>query len=423
MPAWAGVVGVGLVWGARTIRDDPSQLIGAPPFAGQWHRRELTTLLPAAAFALLCLAFGPPLFRRIHITLVPLLAGVTASVWATLLAASDGIRHLADPLTTRYEYLPLADTITSPGAFVDTFVRQLPGYPTHVRGHPPGAPLAFWLLQRLGLDGPDWAAALVLVSWGVAVAAAIVACRRTAGSEAARRAAPFVALAPAALWAGVSADALFAGVTAVGIAVLVVAANNEPHRPRWITIVLAGAGGVLIGVALHLSYGVAPLVVIPVAVLIMRRRLDLLAIAGLGALGVAGAFAVQGFWWLDGLEATRAEYWKGVARHRSWTYYLSAGNPAAFALATGPAWVLGLARLTRGRLQPWLPALAASGAVLVANLSGLSKGEVERIWLPYVPWVVLGAGSLSPGPARLRVLLGCQVLIGLVLQATLKSPW
>ena len=44
-----------------------------------------------------------------------------------------------------------------------------------------------------------------------------------------------------------------------------------------------------------------------------------------------------------------------------------------------------------GRLGGLVP-LAAVAAILAADLSGLSKAEVERIWLPFAVW-------LPPAPA------------------------
>ncbi|MGW5672640.1 hypothetical protein ACWEVO_32705, partial [Micromonospora sp. NPDC003776] len=45
-----------------------------------------------------------------------------------------------------------------------------------------------------------------------------------------------------------------------------------------------------------------------------------------------------------------------------------------------------------------LPAGAAL-VVLTADLSGMSKAEVERIWLPFVVWLLVAAAHL-PAPAR-----------------------
>ena len=43
--------------------------------------------------------------------------------------------------------------------------------------------------------------------------------------------------------------------------------------------------------------------------------------------------------------------------------------------------------------------LAALAAVLLADASGLSKAETERIWLPFAVWLTAGAAAL-PNPRR-----------------------
>ena len=62
------------------------------------------------------------------------------------------------------------------------------------------------------------------------------------------------------------------------------------------------------------------------------------------------------------------------------------------------------ATLSRARAA-WRPALlpaAALAAVLVANLSQMSRGETERIWLPFVPWLALAAPGTAAGGWRPR---------------------
>ena len=51
----------------------------------------------------------------------------------------------------------------------------------------------------------------------------------------------------------------------------------------------------------------------------------------------------------------------------------------------------------------------------------MSKAEVERIWLPFVPWLLLSVALL---PERWRRLgLGVQMLVALVLQHLLYTSW
>jgi hypothetical protein len=341
-------------------------------------------------------------------------AGLTATVWAGLLAARDG---WATPFNRPSEYLRAAVAIDSPHEFLRTFATSAPDYPTHVKGHPPGATLAFWLLDRVGLRGAGWAAVVVVVAWGIAVAAVVAALAAVAGRGAARRAAPFVALSPAAVWAGFSADALFAATIATGVALVILATAQRGARAT----AMAAVGGAVLGLSLHLTYGAVPLLVVPALVVIHRRRFDLVLPAALGAALVTAVFVAAGFWWLDGLAVTHQEYWDGVAARRPWPYHLLAGNPAALALAAGPAFAAGLGRLRRGDTAAWLVPVGALVAVTVANVSGLSKGEVERIWLPYVPWLLTASVFLPVG--RQRTWLAAQAGVALVLQAVLRSPW
>jgi hypothetical protein len=129
--------------------------------------------------------------------------------------------------------------------------------------------------------------------------------------------------------------------------------------------------------------------------------------------------ASAGFWWPDGLAATREAYWDGVGGDRPGLYLTLAGNPAALALAVGPATAAGLARVAAGPAARWSRALpvAALVAVAAADLSQMSRGEVERIWLPFVPWLALAA------PGHRRAWLGAQVALAVVLQSVLLSPW
>jgi hypothetical protein len=114
------------------------------------------------------------------------------------------------------------------------------------------------------------------------------------------------------------------------------------------------------------------------------------------------------------LAATGDRYWAGIASERPVLYLTLLGNPAALALATGPAVAVGLWRLRR---RPELLPLAAVAAVCLADLSQMSRGEVERIWLPFVPWLALAA------PGNRRGWLAAQVGVAVALQSSLVSAW
>ena len=70
---------------------------------------------------------------------------------------------------------------------------------------------------------------------------------------------------------------------------------------------------------------------------------------------------------------------------------------------------------------PVLLTLAAVAIIVLADASSLSKAEVERIWLPFVPWLLLGAALLPPRWRRFG--LGAGVVTALVVQHLLHTAW
>jgi hypothetical protein len=421
--AVAGTVALALV-GAATVagwllnrRHVPIHAGAAPLYAG-WlpHLGPGTPF--AVAVAIVVVAWGPPLtarwpWRRL------LVAGYAAATgWTFALALVDGwSRGLARRLTVQAEYLYEVPRITDIPATLRGFASHIldfqPGsWSTHTAGHPPGALLLFVLLDQIGLGGGSWAA-VVCVLVGASVAVWIPLTLRALGDEASARACvPFVVLFPGAVWMGVSADAVFAGVAAAGLACL------AAHR-----LAVAMLGGMLLGLALYLSYGLVLAVLLAMAVVVLARRPATLLAAGLGVAMVAGAFTAAGFWWVDGYRLVVIRYNQGWAAQRPYTYWVWA-DLACLALAAGPtaAPILRRAAATVRRRSPAavLP-VAAAAAMLLADLSGLSKAEVERIWLPYAVWLTAGAGLL-PVSSR-RWWLAIQAGTALAVNHLLLTNW
>ena len=103
---------------------------------------------------------------------------------------------------------------------------------------------------------------------------------------------------------------------------------------------------------------------------------------------------------------------------RPYGYFLLA-DLAVFLLMIGPAAVAGIARINLRRgTAGWL-VIAALVAVVISDLSGYMRGEVERIWLPYAPWVVVAAAALT----HMRGWLLLQVAVALAVQGLVISPW
>ncbi|XRQ08225.1 hypothetical protein ACN3XK_68955, partial [Actinomadura welshii] len=77
------------------------------------------------------------------------------------------------------------------------------------------------------------------------------------------------------------------------------------------------------------------------------------------------------------------------------------------------------AALSNRRPLAWLVGAALIG-LLTLDISGVTRGEVERIWLPYAAWVIAAAAHHKP-PAR--PWLSAQTTLTLTLQALILSPW
>lgn len=388
--AWTGLVVVASLVGVRWRTD---WKVKAPPLTGavDWP---VFPLVPVA------LLFGLWLARRLpgwcaaaswrRMLLVVALVSVA---WGGALALVRGPSGLDRGLATPHEYPAVVDDVDrlGVGPFVETFTdpEVLAGYPVHVEGHPVGAALLFVGLDRIGLGGSAGAAAFLVLVGAAIAPLVLVAVREVAGGSRARQAAPFLAIGPMAIWTVTSADALFAAVGAAAVVLVVLASGRSS---TWGRLGLGVAGGVAFGVGAQLSYGLVPLVLVPAVVAVARRRWDVLGAACAGGLLVLGGVGLAGFWWFDGLAATHDRYWAGIGARRPFAYFAPLGNPAALAICVGPAAVVAVARLRDRRL--WLLVGGALAAVVVADLSGLSKAEVERIWLPFAPWLLVATAAL-----------------------------
>ena len=395
----------------------------AAPLLGHFDLRVSARIIPAAALAVLAFTLAPRAAERLRWRQLLGATWLAALGWAVLLALADGPAGITHPLATGDEYVPDLKHVHGIGAYLSGFVAHVShpvagqfAWSDHVAGGPPGTLLAFALLARIGLSAPVWAAMLVVVVGAAAAPAATLAVRHVDSERSARRAAPFLAFAPIAIWLATSADALFLGLSAVGVASLAVAASSAGRRSDAFAL----GGGLLLGLALYCSYGVAPLGGVAVAVVVCAKRVRPLIVGAIGVGVVAAAFASSGFWWFTGLDATRIRYAEGLARLRPYDYFLLA-DLAALAIAVGPAAIAALATLT-SRSRLWWPVGGALLAVVTADVSGLSKGEVERIWLPFAIWLLV-ATAVFGGRRAARLWLAGQLVTALVLQVVLVTNW
>jgi hypothetical protein len=412
--AWCALLVAARVVLVDLVRSGALLRIPFPPLDASLDWRPSWELLLPLLVGGVVVGRGAEFCARASWRAVWMTSAVASALWGLALALLDGASGVTGSVTLKNEYFLDVHRVGDPVTFLREFTDHLASYRIHVQGHPPGYLLLLSLLDRVGLGVPAVVASVEIAGGALAVVAVLVAVRDVAGADLARRAAPFVAISPAAIWIVSSADAFYAGVGAWAVALVVVASGRTGRTSSW----YAATGGVLFGAVAFLSYGLVLLAVIPTVVVLRRRRLRVLVRAALGALVVVGAFLFSGFWWLDGLTATHARYVAGVAARRPYWPFLLA-DAACLAIVVGPALAVALVRLRDRRL--WLLVGGALLAVALAGVSGMSKGEVERIWLPFALWILAAGAALTT--RRVAWWLALQVGFTMFVQTLVRSPW
>lgn len=418
----------------RHIEDAYGTLhVGAPPLYGRWLPHLGPGTPAALAVAAAVVAHGPALAARLRWRALLASAWATATAWILSLALIDGWhRGVAERLTTKYEYLQVIDRFHDIPATLRDYTRHIlidspDHWPAHTAGHPPAAPLTFVLLDRIGLGGGGWAGLWCVVVGATACVAVLVAVRALAGEELARRAAPFMVVVPGAVWMGASADAYFAAVASWAVALLALAVSGR--SVRW-----AAGAGLLFGLTCYLSYGLTLFALIGLVVLFLGRgrvrerpgALAALFCAGLAV--VPAVFTLAGFNWWEAYHLLMTRYHQGAGGIRPYGYWVWA-NLACTVLVVGVATAAGLRRtvgqLIRpddrggGRARLALLVGAALVALLAADLSGMSKAETERIWLPFALWLVPACAFLP----RARPWLAAQAALALLVNHLVLTGW
>jgi hypothetical protein len=408
----------------------------APLASAGWHPRVGPGTLPAVVLGAFAALRAPQLAATLPWRRLLMIAYAAGVGWLVSLATIDGLAGIGGILGRDDEYLQTARHVTSISATLHNFIAHIPltsadNWPTHVAGHPPGALLFFVLLVRVGLGG-GLAAGSVVIAVAATVPLAVLATLRRLGAEReARLAAPVLVFGPAATWMAVSADAVFAAAAAWCLCALAFAATSATPfgvRPAWRTGGFGVLSGVLFGYCVLLSYGLPLLAVLGGGVLLAARTIRPVVWVVAGAAAVVLAFAAVGFAWWDAYPVLRTRYYAGAGSTRPAAYWVW-GDLAALCVSAGP--VLGASLVEVGRRAR--RAMGAStrvvtvlvGAavliILLADLSFMSKAEVERIWLPFVPWLLLSVALLPPRWRRCGLV--AQIALALVLQTLVRTRW
>ncbi|NHA67435.1 hypothetical protein [Phycicoccus flavus] len=447
--AWVGLaVGVAVVAVSMLVPplfDLEVTAGGAPPLIGDWVLR----VGPSSVVALLLVGLAARPGWRTRVAVLPwrrllLLSWLVAMVWMFSLALVDGPRGVGKILDHGTEYLESARKIDDVGEMLRVYVERIPldapdHWPVHLAGHPPGAVLMFVGLDRIGLGAWQVAGPIVVAVAATIPAAVAVTLDRLGARAAARTVLPVLVLGPSAVFLAVSADAVFAATVAWGMAALAAAGAATGAR-RWGLAVVAG---LLLGWCLMESYGLGLVALLALGVLVavggpVRERAVLAVVTAGVTLLVVLAFVPFGFAWWEAFPVLHDRYWVpgDVASRRPAAYWVvgnlgDLGLSAGLLLAAGlgaasvPVWRLRTAA-GRARAAAWERAVAplllgGVAMVLVADASLMSKAEVERIWLPFIPWLLLSVLWLPPRWQRWG-LVG-QGVLALLVQHLVRTVW
>jgi hypothetical protein len=423
LPAAAAAIAIATVTIGLTLSSVRFRRLGEPvaPFLMRWGPH----VGPLAAAAVVTIAAALTVTPR----LVARLASTTAFAAATYLlalalglavsVARTGFHGLWAIFDTgprgsyeaHNEYLPglpaLAHGISS---YVRHFPALLPSLPVHVTGNPPGPLVA---LHVLGIGTPQALAALCIGLGALTAPLAYDLGRVLGGEQRGRVAGALTAFSPATLLFGVtSVDYAFAALGTAAACLLV--------RPGG-RAQLAGAGLAAVG-----SFFSWLLLAVPAwAVLTMGFRDGPRAALKLAALGTALTIAFTaalnvtlGYDPIATLRATGVVYHVGIAASRPYAYWVF-GSPVAWALMLGPA-IAWFATRAATRREPAAAALAIT--LLAASLLPFTKGETERIWLPFVPLACTAAAAALPQRA-LRPILISLLAQALAVQLLFDTVW
>ena len=397
---WARAGGLAIcLLAAAVSSSDRFQLGGAsaPLFLAVRDKPLIGNLVIAIGVTLLAVPAGLALIRLPTRLVAPALATLGLATRLALNQAQRGTYEWHRPFVRGHgtrEYPGAFHLVTpNPLRFIDRFAELVPtpAMPVHPSGHPVGATLLAWALDRLtgGVDG----LALSVIAIGAAGAWPVLAlARRLADERTARVACLVWALAPSTLiYGATSLDGVF--VTIAAVAAWAVAGR------RLVLAAIASAIAFLCSYALAL----APLW----AALVLGRRgfaRTTLWCAG-GSLALLAVLALTlGYDPIGALRNTFDAYRRGIGGQRPYAYWVF-GGPAAFLLALGPGLaataLAGIDRATRG-------ARALAACIALAALSGVMEAEVERIWQFMVPAAAIAAAPLL----RSRTLLVTVLLLG-----------
>ena len=429
------VVSQAIPWAKRALAGDvPPLLAQLHPSVGPWLPLAIAAIAAALFVVPAVLTWSRPAFLA---TVVAMGMAVTVA----LAVEAHGISAISAPFRRSLEYyasVPLVRAM-GPRAFASAFPDLGSRLSLHAATHGPSAVLFLWALSKM-TGGSLLGVSLVVALVGVAGALPTYAiAREFTGEHGARLAAALFACAPGVLiYSATSMDAVFMTVTACALAALV----RSPRSPLWAVV-----GGFLWAVAFSFTFGAFVLVLFAVGLGVVAVRDGTAGwrqvLAG-GALILCGLVAGYALLRLtlgmnlirDFRAASRANY-HDPSRARPYLYWVVANIPAFL-------WVAGIVQTSlfvywtrlRWRARAFGFETVFVGVLALSTLSGVFLGEVDHIWLFFIPPLAAVAGmgletlrgAASPSadsswPRTLRNVLAGSYLQALLIQLLLYVYW
>jgi hypothetical protein len=415
---WMVTLAVGLALSYLLRRWQAPRFSALSPFVRAWHLRLNVADAVAAVIAVLVVLGGLRRWLdRVAWPFVLLGAFLVSAAWTVslALAGTGGLAGRTVPGGITDAARAIGD---SPGAYLRSATQ--PG----AEGLPRGATLVVWGLQHLGLHTAAGVGLALTLAGCLSVPLVLIAVRSLCHEPAARRLAPVLAVAPYAIWMAGSIDGLVLTLTAGAIACGTV--GSEPDRtPAW-----AAAAGFLLGIASLISYVAWLLAAAVVITYFVRRRPLPNLITGVAFLVPLFGAQLAGFVWSSGFTAARAQV-SGTSPRQSLPAWLLVDVLAVLAVS-GPTLVASARKIRR---TPGWPFLLGAGIGLgFAVATGLSRGDAERVLLPFLPWLLVAAVAPERRPTSgdalertaavfpaLLTAVGC--VLALAWRIAIESPW
>jgi hypothetical protein len=240
-------------------------------------------------------------------------------------------------------------------------------------------------------------------------------------------------LAPAANLFQPVADAAYPFLSTSALALAAWSAREAPPRDRrlsWRILLAAGSGSALgLGMALSLAFLPVGLIV---ALSLALSRAQCLRTRGALILALGSGFiaVLAGGWLATGANPLEIGTWN---LHHHARFYLEYPrtyrlwlwvNLLELAIALGlPSAVWCLVGMMQPRTMP-IPVFSTALVLLLVNLTGRNLGEVARLWMLFLPPLLLAAGQgcnrLGGGAVSLGISLGLLGVQTLALQAMIQ---